>query len=157
MAERAERPLMERWWWFFLVTAYAWVAIIETAARRPGDFLELGRGSVAVLLILVGFPLWLWGRRHEARRRDRGDVHEPSPRMRRIAEWLGPPLSARRWHVVRLVVVPITFVGAVLGGLLGGASAVAAAAIGACVGVLVLSAVTIVERVVVRTVSGAST
>lgn len=66
---REKRPFTERWWWFFAVTLWAWL-------RMPTLVYDLANGNevdgydwVALGVIAVFLPLFLWLRRREERKR----------------------------------------------------------------------------------------
>lgn len=66
---RDKRPITERWWWLFLVTAWAWL-------RLPGLAYDLIKGNevdgfdwIALGALAVFMPAFVWLRRREERKR----------------------------------------------------------------------------------------
>ncbi len=76
-----KRPVTEQWWWFFGVTAWAWFRLL----LWPFDHDAFGGDAVinwlAVVLVLIGLPLFL-------RERNRGERKRAA--LRREAEGAAP-------------------------------------------------------------------
>ena len=77
-AHRRGRPAPERWWWFALVTAPAWVQVAILPIVGGGTPVYNG----AVIALGVGFMLYLgyfsWNRRRHARMRRFDGVDTPA-------------------------------------------------------------------------------
>ncbi|MDP9394655.1 MAG: hypothetical protein M3Q27_10590 [Actinomycetota bacterium] len=62
---RPKRPVMERWWWYFLMSAWAWLRLLAWPFSEEHSRLDV----VALVVVAGSLPLWFWIRWHEDRRR----------------------------------------------------------------------------------------
>ena len=66
---RVERPFVERWWWYFLVTGWAWFRMPQLVHDLANGKDVGGFGWTALAPIALMLPLFIWTRWREARKR----------------------------------------------------------------------------------------
>ncbi len=80
---REKRPFVERVWWLLLISAWAWLRLLNLAFGDGKGDLAFGDASphtilnaVAVVFLIVAVPVWLWERRRGERKRRASEPSE---------------------------------------------------------------------------------
>jgi len=68
-SRRGKRPFTERWSWWLMITAWAWIRLPRLAYDLAKGNATDGSDWVALGVIALCLPLFLWARRREEHKR----------------------------------------------------------------------------------------
>ncbi len=71
---REKRPFVETVWWLLLVSAWAWLRLLNLAFGDASPHPILN--AAAVVFLIVAVPVWLWERRRGERKRRASEPSE---------------------------------------------------------------------------------